>query len=108
MGLVSRGAAEAGLGTASAAVRPGPPDAVPNPIPTPPAEGADPGAAGEQSGGGPASLRRDLGEPPPPGYGSRLLPRRPREQAREPEGLRSLLPEAAQAFCLSEPLFPHL
>ena len=41
MGLVSRGAAEAGLGTASAAVRPGPPDAVPNPIPTPPAEGAD-------------------------------------------------------------------
>lgn len=66
------------------------------------------GAAGEQSGGGPASLRRDLGEPTPPGCGPRLLPRRPRKQGREPEGLRSLLPEAAQPFCLSEPLFPHL
>ncbi|XP_030728169.1 phosphatidylinositol N-acetylglucosaminyltransferase subunit Q isoform X3 [Globicephala melas] len=45
MGLVSRGAAEAGLGAASAVDRPGPPDAVPNPTPTPPAEGADPGSS---------------------------------------------------------------
>ncbi|XP_059979043.1 phosphatidylinositol N-acetylglucosaminyltransferase subunit Q isoform X2 [Lagenorhynchus albirostris] len=45
MGLVSRGAAEAGLGPASAVDRPGPPDAVPNPTPTPPAEGADPGSS---------------------------------------------------------------
>ncbi|XP_033695480.2 phosphatidylinositol N-acetylglucosaminyltransferase subunit Q isoform X2 [Tursiops truncatus] len=45
MGLVFRGAAEAGLGAASAADRPGPPDAVPNPTPTPPAEGADPGSS---------------------------------------------------------------
>ncbi|XP_058893507.2 phosphatidylinositol N-acetylglucosaminyltransferase subunit Q isoform X2 [Kogia breviceps] len=45
MGLVSRGAAEAGLGAASAVDRPGPPDAVPNPIPTPPAEGADLGSS---------------------------------------------------------------
>ncbi|XP_022450055.1 phosphatidylinositol N-acetylglucosaminyltransferase subunit Q isoform X1 [Delphinapterus leucas] len=45
MGLVSRGAAEAGRGAASAVDRPGPPDAVPNPTPTPPAEGADPGSS---------------------------------------------------------------
>ncbi|XP_067563317.1 phosphatidylinositol N-acetylglucosaminyltransferase subunit Q isoform X3 [Pseudorca crassidens] len=45
MGLVSRGAAEAGLGAASAVDRPGPPDAVPNPTPTPSAEGADPGSS---------------------------------------------------------------
>ncbi|XP_025733462.2 phosphatidylinositol N-acetylglucosaminyltransferase subunit Q isoform X4 [Callorhinus ursinus] len=40
MGLVSRGAAAAGVGAASAVVRPGPPHAVPHPIPTPPPEGA--------------------------------------------------------------------
>lgn len=40
MGVGSRGAAAAGLGAASAAVRPGPPDAVRHPVPTPPPEGA--------------------------------------------------------------------
>ncbi|XP_053412883.1 phosphatidylinositol N-acetylglucosaminyltransferase subunit Q [Nycticebus coucang] len=42
MGLVSRGVAAAGLGVASAVVPLGPPNAAPNPIPTPPPEGAAP------------------------------------------------------------------
>ncbi|KAB1251816.1 Phosphatidylinositol N-acetylglucosaminyltransferase subunit Q [Camelus dromedarius] len=45
MGLVSRGTAAAGLGPARAAVRPSPPDAVPNLISTPPPEGAAPGSS---------------------------------------------------------------
>ncbi|XP_032316554.1 phosphatidylinositol N-acetylglucosaminyltransferase subunit Q isoform X2 [Camelus ferus] len=45
MGLVSRGTAAAGLGPARAAVRPRPPDAVPNLISTPPPEGAAPGSS---------------------------------------------------------------
>nr|XP_020032194.1 phosphatidylinositol N-acetylglucosaminyltransferase subunit Q isoform X4 [Castor canadensis] len=45
MGLVSRGAAAAGLGAPSAVVRPGPPDVVPNPIPSPPLGGAGRGSS---------------------------------------------------------------
>ncbi|KAM9208450.1 phosphatidylinositol N-acetylglucosaminyltransferase subunit Q isoform 3-T3 [Dugong dugon] len=45
MGLVSRGAAAAGLGPANAAVRPGQLNAVPNLIPTPPPEGGARGSS---------------------------------------------------------------
>lgn len=45
MGLVSRGAAAARPGAASVVVRPGPPDAIPNPIPTLPPKGVAPGSS---------------------------------------------------------------
>lgn len=91
MGRVSRGAAAAGLGAWSAAARLGPPDAVPDPSRTPPAQCTAPvSTAGEAGGLG----ARPWG-PAPPGCAPR--PRRGGRGARGP-------PEPTRASYLSEPL----
>lgn len=106
MGLATRGTA--------AVVRPCRSNAVPNPTPNPPPEGALPlGAAGEHWRVEAASKWCDLGAPPlrprAPGCGPRLPGgggtglRRGKERLYQSR----LLPEPAHASSHSEPLFPH-
>lgn len=113
MGLVSRGTAAVGLGLGTAVVHPFRSNAVPNPTPNPPPEGAlPPGAAGEHSRGGPASVWCDLRAPPlrprAPAVGPTPWWRRDWAQGKESERVyRSLLPGPVHSSSHSESLFHH-